>query len=73
MPLVTIQWFPGRSAAQKQDVAARITQAFADALGTPPEHVSIIFHEVARGDWFEAGRLADAPAAPTAAPPPPQG
>ena len=58
MPLVTIRWFPGRTEAQKQDVVTRITQAFQDAVGSPPEHVSIIFEEVARADWYEAGRPA---------------
>ena len=58
MPLVTIKWFPGRSAAQKKEVAAKITQAFVEAAGSAPDHVSIIFEEVAKGDWFEAGKPA---------------
>ena len=61
MPLVTVKWFPGRTAEQKQDVATRITQAFVEAVGSAPDHVSIIFEEVPRPDWFEAGCPAGAP------------
>jgi 4-oxalocrotonate tautomerase len=48
MPLVQIRWFPGRSAEQKQALATRITQAFGEVVGSAPDHVSIIFEEVAR-------------------------
>jgi len=64
MPLVQIRWFPGRSAAQKQELATRITQAFGEVVGSAPDHVSIIFEEVARDDWYEAGQPAGAPLKP---------
>lgn len=64
MPLVHIRWFPGRSAEQKRDIATRITQAFGEVVGSPPDHVSIIFEEVARDDWYEAGQPAAAPVRP---------
>lgn len=64
MPLVQIRWFPGRSAEQKRDIATRITQAFGEVVGSPPDHVSIIFEEVAPDDWYEAGQPAGAPLRP---------
>ncbi|WP_353210463.1 4-oxalocrotonate tautomerase family protein [Rhodovarius sp.] len=64
MPLVQIRWFPGRSAEQKQALATRITQAFGEVVGSAPDHVSIIFEEVAREDWYEAGQPGSAPLKP---------
>jgi 4-oxalocrotonate tautomerase len=64
MPLVQIRWFPGRSAEQKQELAARITQAFGEVVGSAPDHVSIIFEEVAHDDWYEAGKPAAGPVKP---------
>ena len=58
MPLVHIRWFPGRTDAQKQEIATRITQTFVEVTGSAPDHVSVIFEEVPRADWYEAGKPA---------------
>lgn len=55
MPLVQISVATGRTRAQKDDLAHRITRAVCDSLSAPVESVRVILTEVAEDDWFAGG------------------
>jgi phenylpyruvate tautomerase PptA (4-oxalocrotonate tautomerase family) len=57
MPLVQIDLFPGRTVAQKQEIARLIIQAFVATLGSEREDVTVVFRNIARADWFVGDRL----------------
>jgi len=62
MPIVTIQQSP-RSLELKRDLAARVTAAFVEAYGLPPEAIQIFFQEADHENWAKGGVLAaDRPA-----------
>jgi 4-oxalocrotonate tautomerase len=45
MPIITIQQSSGRSADQRRLLMQRITAAFQEAYGLPPEAVTIFFQD----------------------------
>jgi 4-oxalocrotonate tautomerase family enzyme len=55
MPIVTIQQFSGRSEAQKNELALRITEAVRAVYGKTAQPVQVVFHEVGSEDWFSEG------------------
>ena len=57
MPLVQIDLFPGRTVAQKREIARLITQAFVATLGSERKDVAVVFRNIARADWFVGNRL----------------
>ena len=57
MPYVTVEWFEGRSAEQKAELAERITTALTEVAGTPADQVWIRFVDSAKGDWAMGGEL----------------
>ena len=57
MPVVTIEWYEGRSADQKRQIAEGVTQLLADVGGTAPDQVWIRFVDSAKADWAVGGRL----------------
>jgi 4-oxalocrotonate tautomerase len=58
MPIVRVEMFEGRTHAQKQELARAITEAVANIAHATPEATIVIFQDVAREDWAEAGKLA---------------
>jgi 4-oxalocrotonate tautomerase len=58
MPIVRIEMFPGRTHAQKQELARAITEAVANIAHTTPEATIVIFRDVSREDWAQGGKLA---------------
>jgi 4-oxalocrotonate tautomerase len=50
--------WPGRTHAQKQELARVITQAMVDIAKTTPEATIVIFDDVAKENWAQAGVLA---------------
>lgn len=58
MPIVRIELWPGRTHAQKQELARVITEAVVNIAHTTPEATIIIFQEVPKEDWAQAGVLA---------------
>jgi 4-oxalocrotonate tautomerase len=50
--------WPGRSPAQKAELARVITDAMVSVAKTTPEAVIVVFNEVAKEDWAQAGVLA---------------
>jgi 4-oxalocrotonate tautomerase len=57
MPIVTIEWYEGRSAEQKREIAEGITQLLADVGKTSREHVWIRFVDSKQSDWAMGGEL----------------
>ena len=57
MPMVTVEWFEGRTTEQKAALAQRMTSAFVEVAGTPRDQIWIRFHDVKRTDWAMGGRL----------------
>lgn len=57
MPVVRVSWFEGKSHAQKEKVAAEITESIARHTGTDPNYVYLIFEDVKPSDWAGAGKL----------------
>jgi 4-oxalocrotonate tautomerase len=60
VPLVQVDFFPGRRVAQKREIARLVTQAFVAVLGSDAKDVTVLFREVAQKDWFVGTRLAGA-------------
>lgn len=58
MPIVKVAMFPGRTHAQKQELARAITEAVVNIAHTTADATIVIFEEVAREDWAQGGRLA---------------
>jgi 4-oxalocrotonate tautomerase len=58
MPVVHIEMWPGRTYAQKQELAKVITEAFVRVTNTAPEATIVIFSDVPKENWAQAGVLA---------------
>ncbi len=58
MPIVRIEMWPGRTVAQKQELARAITDIICNVAHTTPEQTTIVFQDVSKDDWAQAGRLA---------------
>jgi 4-oxalocrotonate tautomerase len=50
--------WPGRTVAQKQELAKAITDAVVKIANTTPEATIVIFDDVAKENWAQAGVLA---------------
>lgn len=57
MPIITIQQSSGRTADQRRVLMRRITEAFQEVYGLPPEAVTIFFQDYADDMWGKAGFL----------------
>jgi 4-oxalocrotonate tautomerase len=53
MPHVIVKLWPGKSEAQKQQLAERITQDVMDVLHYGDESVSVAFEEISSKNWKE--------------------
>lgn len=58
MPIVRVEMWPGRTRAQKQELARAITEAVCNIAHTTPEATIVVFQDVAKENWAQAGRLA---------------
>lgn len=58
MPIVRVEMWPGRTEAQKRELARQLTEVVCNVAHTTPDHTIVIFQEVAREDWAQGGRLA---------------
>jgi 4-oxalocrotonate tautomerase len=50
--------WPGRTQAQKRELARAITEVVCNVAHTTPEATIVVFQEIAKEDWAQAGRLA---------------
>lgn len=58
MPIVRIEMWQGRTQAQKRELARAITEAVCNIAQTTPEATIVVFQDVAKEDWAQAGKLA---------------
>ena len=58
MPIVRVELWPGRTLAQKREMARAITEVVCNVAHTTPDATIVIFQEIAKDDWAQAGRLA---------------
>lgn len=57
MPVVTIRWLAGRTREQKAELARAITEAIVRIGKTTAESTHIIFEDVSKENWADAGVL----------------
>ncbi len=58
MPIVRVEMWPGRTKAQKAELARVITEAVVTIAHTTPEQTIVIFEDVPRENWAQGGVLA---------------
>ncbi len=58
MPIIRVEMWPGRTKQQKAELAKAITEDVVRIARTKPEATFVIFQEVAKEDWAQAGVLA---------------
>lgn len=52
MPLVTIEWTPGRDQDQRDAIAKRVVDAVSEVGNIKPEAIWVKFHEVSPDVWY---------------------
>lgn len=57
MPVVTIEWYEGRSAEQKREIAEKLTELLSEVGKAAPDQVWIHFVDSPRSDWAIGGVL----------------
>jgi 4-oxalocrotonate tautomerase len=57
MPFVTIEWYEGRSAEQKAEIAERVTDLLSEVGKMPREAVWIRFVDSEKADWAMGGEM----------------
>jgi 4-oxalocrotonate tautomerase len=57
MPIVTIEWYEGRSAEQKKEIAEKLTELLVDVGKTERGHVWIRFSDSPKSDWAIGGEI----------------
>ena len=67
MPVVRVEMVSGRSREQKKELAEAFTREMARIAKCGPEHIQIVFTDVARADWAVGGVLNDEPKPASAA------
>ena len=58
MPTIQVSMFEGRTMEQKRKLVAALTEAVVNSLGSKPESVHIILHDLPRHNIAVAGVLA---------------
>lgn len=58
MPIVRVEMWTGRTHAQKQELARAITEVVCNIAHTTPQATIIVFEDVDKENWAQAGRLA---------------
>lgn len=57
MPLVHIEWFPGRTLDQKREVMEVLTRELSRIGNCEPGTITVIFTDVTRENWGRNGQL----------------
>jgi len=58
MPIIRVEMWPGRTHAQKAELARAITDAVVTIAHTTPEGTIVVFEDVAKENWAQGGKLA---------------
>jgi 4-oxalocrotonate tautomerase len=57
VPVVTIEWYEGRSAEQKKEIAEKVTEVISEVGKTPADQVWIKFVESPKSEWSIGGEI----------------
>ena len=57
MPVVTIEWYEGRSPEQKKEIAEKVTEVISEVGKTPADQVWIKFVESPKSEWAIGGDI----------------
>jgi 4-oxalocrotonate tautomerase len=57
VPVVTIEWYEGRSPEQKREIAEKLTDLLVEVAGTTPEDVWIRFVDSPKSEWAIGGKI----------------
>ena len=57
MPVVTVEWWEGRTVEQKKQLVQGITSVMTN-MGIPAEAIHIIIKDVPKHNWAIGGKLA---------------
>jgi 4-oxalocrotonate tautomerase len=57
MPVVTIEWYEGRSPEQKKEIAEKLTDLLVDVGKTERAHVWIRFVDSPKSEWAMGGEI----------------
>ena len=57
MPIVTIEWYEGRSPEQKKEIAEKLTELMVDVGKTSRDHVWIRFVDSPKSEWAIGGEV----------------
>jgi len=58
MPIIRVEMWPGRTHAQKQELARVITETVVTIAHTTPEATIVVFEDIAKENWAQGGVLA---------------
>jgi len=56
MPWIEVKWYKGRDKATKAKTIELLTKAMCEATGCKPEAVSVVFYDIEKSDWGNAGK-----------------
>ena len=57
MPVVTVEWYEGRSAEQKKEIAEKLTDLLVEVGKTRREDVWIRFVDSPKSEWAMGGEI----------------
>ncbi|MBA2505817.1 MAG: tautomerase family protein [Thermoleophilaceae bacterium] len=57
MPVVTIEWYEGRSPDQKREIAEKVTALISEVGKTPADQVWIRFVDSPKTEWSIGGDM----------------
>jgi len=57
VPIVTIEWYEGRSPEQKREIAEKLTDLLVEVGKTEREHVWIRFVDSPKSEWAMGGEV----------------
>ena len=57
MPIITVEWYEGRSPEQKKEIAEKLTDLMVDVGKTQREHVWIRFVDSPKSEWAMGGEI----------------
>jgi 4-oxalocrotonate tautomerase len=57
MPIITIEWYEGRDAELKKEMAEKLTDLMVDVGKTQREHVWIRFVDSPKSEWSMGGEI----------------
>ena len=58
MPIIRVEMWTGRTVAQKKELARVITDAVVNIAHTTAEATIVVFEDIPRENWAQAGKLA---------------